>query len=434
MKKALVVLLGMSFLNFYSQNVIQFGEVTKLDEKVNTISEEIMPLISSDGKTFYFVRARAEENEGGSETGHDIWKSEIKSGDFQDATNKLGKLNNIGNNAVVGISKNNEHIYLLNAYKTESKEEKGVALTDDNYSKPTFVEIDGMVYSSQFYGFYVNPEETVLFISMEGPNSNGEEDLYVSTNNGGNWSQPIKLGGSINSSGYEISPFLSRDGKRLYFSSNGHGGEGSADIFYSERTGVNWLSWGDPINLGPNVNSSGFDAYFTESIDSTAYFASTRESENSDIYRLKINWEEPTVVEVIEVIEAIKDIVEVISDNPPLPDPHVSNIYFDNDKFNIRKDALENLNYLVKVMKEMPNLLVTIEGHADNNYTDTYNQKLSADRSKAAKKHLTNTGIDASRITFVAFGESKPAASCDNCSEEQLQLNRRVEFVLSWKE
>jgi hypothetical protein len=72
MKKALVVLLGMSFLNFYSQNVIQFGEVTKLDEKVNTISEEIMPLISSDGKTFYFVRARAEENEGGSETGHDI--------------------------------------------------------------------------------------------------------------------------------------------------------------------------------------------------------------------------------------------------------------------------------------------------------------------------------------------------------------------------
>lgn len=435
MKFSFFLLFGLTCIFINAQKLIHFGNVQKLSDKINSSSEELMPLVSNDGKSFYFVRARHEENVGGATAGHDIWSADFKGSDFDNVNNNFGKLNNGGNNAIVGINTENSKLYLLNAYQTESKLEKGLALTDDKFSKPTFVQIDGMDYSSQFYGFYVNPEETVMFISMEGSNSKGQEDLYVSVNNNGSWSKPIHLGGSINSSGFEISPFLSRDGKRLYFSSNGHGGEGDADIFYVERTGSGWMSWGDPINLGSDINSSGFDAYFIEGIDSTGYFSSTRDSKNSDIYSLSITWKKVTPIESVEPLEITEIPKEnaVIDESPQLPDLKVSNIYFDNKQFNLREDAKESLDYLVKIMKEMPNLLVTLEGHADKVDNDKFNQLLSEKRAEETKKYLISKGVENSRISFIGFGESKPDEACEDCTEEQLQKNRRVEFMLSWK-
>jgi outer membrane protein OmpA-like peptidoglycan-associated protein len=437
MWKTIGVILIFSAVNCNGQKLIQFGDIKKLNDKVNTSSEEIMPLVSNDGKSLYFVRARHESNEGGEDTGHDIWSSNIKDNDYEEAKHNFGKLNNIGNNAIVGISKDDSKFYLLNAYKSENKLEKGVAITDNNFSKPTFVQINQMDYSSEFYGFYVNPEETVMFISMKGANSKGEEDLYVSINQNGEWQQPVQLSSEINSSGFEISPFLSRDGKRLYFSSNGHGGEGDADIFYVEKIGEGWTNWGAPINIGSNINSSGFDAYFSEASDSVAYFASTRDAEKSDIYSLTISWKE-VEEEIVEVIEEVIEVIEIpeeiiVDNNPPLPNPHIGNIYFDVDKFFIRKEAEENLDNLVKIMKEMPNLLVTLEGHTDKTYLVETNQILSENRAKSARKYLTNKGIDKSRITIIGYGETKPDIPCDECTPEQHQKNRRVEFVLSWK-
>ena len=429
--KIITVLSALAVFQISAQSFIKFGEVKRLSEVVNTSSEEIMPLVSNDGSKFYFVRVRHEENEGGADAGHDMWSADFIDNELKNSHNDFGKLNNEGNNAIVGITSDNSKLYLLNAYKTESKLEKGVALSNKDFSKPTFVQIKNMDYSSQFYGFYVNPEETAMFISMEGPNTMGKEDLYVSIGKEGVWGEPIHLGANINSAGYEMSPFLSRDGKRLYFSSNGHGGQGDADIFYVERTGSGWMSWSDPINIGSNINSPGFDAYFTEGPDSVAYFASTRESKNSDIYSLKISWEEEVVAEIVELVEEPKEIEP--SENPPLPDPNVGNIYFDNNRYYIREDAEKNLDYLVEVMKEMPNLLVTLEGHADNTHHAKSNQTLSENRSKEAKKYLVKKGIDNTRISLIGYGETKPDVPCDDCSEEQLQKNRRVEFVLSWK-
>ena len=58
-------------------------------------------------------------------------------------------------------------------------------------------------------------------------------------------------------------PFLSDNDDTLYFSSNGFGGFGDADIFYSLRNGNSWDSWSEPVNLGSVINSPKFDAYFT---------------------------------------------------------------------------------------------------------------------------------------------------------------------------
>jgi len=122
-----------------------------------------------------------------------------------------------------------------------------------------------------------------MVISHNGENSLGQEDLYVSKlGKDGIWHHPIHLGPKVNSTGYEMSPFLSENEDTLYYSSNGLGGFGDADIFYSVRLDDTWKNWSDPVNLGATINTEFFDAYMIMS-HNDVYFCSNR-SGNNQIY------------------------------------------------------------------------------------------------------------------------------------------------------
>ena len=71
------------------------------------------------------------------------------------------------------------------------------------------------------------------------------------------------MGGVINSTLEESSPFLSCDNKTLYFASKGHNGLGGYDIFMSERLDDSWTNWSVPMNLGPAVNGPMDDEFFS---------------------------------------------------------------------------------------------------------------------------------------------------------------------------
>ena len=114
------------------------------------------------------------------------------------------------------------------------------------------------------------------------------------TKTGSGWSSPQHMGDALNTSGFEISPFLSPGNDTLFFSSNGLGGQGDADIFYSVRQG-GWDQWSTPKNLGNVINSPKFDAYFSYSGDQ-AFWSSNRDGELSDIYLLKILTPPPVMI------------------------------------------------------------------------------------------------------------------------------------------
>lgn len=264
---------------------LKFADPVKLSTSVNSDSEEVNPILSNDGQRLYFVRALHDENTGGKYAGMDIWMAN-RSGnsDWGNATNNIGVLNNKDNNAVIGIKSDNQVLYLLNTYNNH----RGIAFSkyyNGKWSTPEVIEIPG-INREDFVGFYMSPTYDVLLISMKGEKSQSNEDLYVSVkNSSGYWSQPISLGTTINTPGFEISPFLSRDKKRLYFASNGHGGYGDSDIFVAERLYESWTVWSTPKNLGNKINSSGFDAYLNIAPDSTVIFASNREGKLSDLYQ-----------------------------------------------------------------------------------------------------------------------------------------------------
>ncbi len=119
---------------------------------------------------------------------------------------------------------------------------------------------------------------------------------------------------------------------------------------------------------------------------------------------------------------------------PPPPPPKVIDkitlmIHFDTDKANIRKSYEEELKRGIDFVKKYPGSKVQVEGHTDSVGSDKYNQKLSERRAEAVKNYLVQKGaVDASKITSVGYGETRPVAS--NKTTQGMSQNRRVEILI----
>jgi hypothetical protein len=266
-----------------------FNTPIQLSSVINSNDEELAPMLSPDGNTLYFIRAFHDANTGGKFAGTDIWMSKKDDqGQWMQASRMDNVWNNKRSNAVVGINAEQTVVYLLNGYSNKS----GVAfskLLNGQWGHPEFIPIPG-INRDDFVGFYVNPQFDVILISMKGKDTLGEEDLYISLkDSAGNWTEPRNLGPAVNTKGFEISPFLSIDKSKLFFTSNGHGGFGNGDVLVSERLYGTWDIWSVPKNLGNTINTKGFDSYFSIYGDTIAYYARGNE-DKSNIFKVDVSY------------------------------------------------------------------------------------------------------------------------------------------------
>jgi outer membrane protein OmpA-like peptidoglycan-associated protein len=102
-------------------------------------------------------------------------------------------------------------------------------------------------------------------------------------------------------------------------------------------------------------------------------------------------------------------------------------INFDYNKATIKPESMGELNRIVTMMNQHPELKFEIGGHTDADGDAAYNLKLSQQRADAVKAQLISMGIDASKLTSKGYGKTKPIA--DNSTDEGKANNRRVEFV-----
>ena len=116
----------------------------------------------------------------------------------------------------------------------------------------------------------------------------------------------------------------------------------------------------------------------------------------------------------------------------------IENIYYDLDKYFIRPDAAVELDHIVNVMKTNPTLEIELGSHTDCRQTAAYNQTLSNNRAKAAMEYIVSKGVNASRLSYKGYGETKLVNNCaceptneSSCSEAEHQLNRRTEFKIT---
>jgi peptidoglycan-associated lipoprotein len=104
-------------------------------------------------------------------------------------------------------------------------------------------------------------------------------------------------------------------------------------------------------------------------------------------------------------------------------------IHFDYDRAELSADAQRILQAKISVLREIPDLRIRIEGHADERGSDQYNDALGQQRAAAVKRFLVGYGIDGSRLEIVSFGEQRPR--CRSESESCWAENRRAEFQVT---
>jgi outer membrane protein OmpA-like peptidoglycan-associated protein/tetratricopeptide (TPR) repeat protein len=141
------------------------------------------------------------------------------------------------------------------------------------------------------------------------------------------------------------------------------------------------------------------------------------------------------IINVHDKLDLSLDKLEVGMDLAKLID--IKPIYFDLNKFNIRKDAAIELEKIVKVMNEYPTMVIELGSHTDCRASIAYNEKLSDNRAKASAAYIKSRITNPERIYGKGYGESKLIVDCpcegtvkSTCPEEEHQKNRRTEFVI----
>jgi PKD domain/WD40-like Beta Propeller Repeat len=130
---------------------------------------------------------------------------------------------------------------------------------------------------------FLTPDGKCLYFASDRPGGFGGSDLYRSEYRDSSWTEPVNLGSIINSAGNELSPFINSEGL-LFFASDGHPGLGKKDLFMSRETSAGWSI---PLHLDPPINSP-FDDFslITDSAFTSGYFSSDRNG-SDDIFRFE---------------------------------------------------------------------------------------------------------------------------------------------------
>lgn len=284
-----------------ADNGIQLAANLNLDAKasplagsVNSPYMELKPAVAPHGKRMYFSRSMHPNNTAGVNDREDIWYTEFDStAEFWSQPVRLpGYLNNEGPNFVSGVSMTGDTIILGNKYLKKGKMSDGLSYSvniDGQWSMPQAIHVKNDYNLSEHGNSYVSLNMGVVISAIERTDTKGETDLYVSFWDGQNATEPINMGGVINSNMEESSPYLSCDKKTLYFASKGHHGYGGYDLYVTERLDDSWTNWTEPKNMGPVINGTMDDEFFIIShCKRFAFFSKQISVHNVDLFKITI--------------------------------------------------------------------------------------------------------------------------------------------------
>ncbi|WP_452224638.1 OmpA family protein [Lacinutrix chionoecetis] len=435
------------YLDIYKSIRNTDGTLSEPEEvkELNTVYHDGPLTISADGKIMYFSR-----------DGH-------SEGAFKKTKNKKVKL------AQQGLYK-----ATLNDGKWGNIQALPINSNDYTVSHPS-----------------LSSDGKTLYFASNMPGGIGDTDIWKISINGNNYGKPENLGKNVNTSGKEGFPFISDT--ILYFASSGRPGFGGYDIFkYSITTNEKAENLGNGINtkrddFSFSVNSAKKIGYFSSNrsgVDNI-YMAipicqfeavtlvtdantkanlsnavvSIYDQENNIITTQKTGRDGKTSFNItcddsytinvakdgyetasfpvensdgiqITVDAALKPVAEV---NELITETEVKlqNIYFEFNKSNITQQGALELDKLVRIMKDYPDMEILVRSHTDSKGSAAYNKNLSEKRAKATVQYVISKGIDRNRLSSAGVGSSEPKIDCKSkCTDYEDAQNRRSEFLI----
>lgn len=351
----------------------------------------------------------------------------------------------------------------------------------------------------------------MYFVTDRLPGGKGGKDIWYVEEEDGKWGMPQNAGDLINTEQDEMYPYV-RDNGELYFASNGHGGFGGLDIYRVKTTeeGTELEHMPVPVNSFADDFGITFRAGKEE-----GFLTSSRSGRSDNIYRftfipqrLKVRLlalnnatEQPIPAVNVTVTCDDGDIVyletdtvgvaemevlpqreyvfvaenarflkgkgtvstyrekgdrsyELVVEMQPIEKPIViPNIYFDLGKWELRRDATDNLKELLVILKDNSNITIELSAHTDMIGNDKANLELSEKRAQSVVDYLISQGVYWDRLEAKGYGETQPRQIDEKTAksygflkagdvlterfvnrlkgqnrEDALQLNRRIEF------
>lgn len=331
----------------------------------------------------------------------------------------------------------------------------------------------------------------ILFASNK-TGGHGGFDLYEATLlENGTIENITNLGSEINSSLDEKFPYSINN--YLYFSSKGHNSLGGFDVFRISHNNIK-NQYFNRINVDKNLNTNLDEVAFIPINTKSGFFSRNNyvDDINFDIYSYET--EDYLIHQTIQVVEKntkqvlsntqieIKNefdniiisgitnefglleikfnpemeytitvkkdgynslenkinlknniIIELEQTNVNILENKlvIDNIHFNFDNFMLLEESKLTLNKIVTILKENPLINIEIHAHTDTKGSESYNVQLSLNRGKSTYEYLLNKGIKNTRIKYYGHGMKNPLIHCNNnCSEEENETNRRVEFLI----
>lgn len=297
---------------------------------------------------------------------------------------------------------------------------------------------------------YLHPDGRTLYFSSEGHPGLGKLDVFKSyrlrEDSWTEWSEPVNLGKEINSIlddwGYKITV----DGDSAFFAGHwrtiGYGGwdlfsvtlpkfakpdkvltiKGKVSDSNGKPLSANIL-WED-LNTGKNVGvlqsdpSDGSFIIILPMGKNYGYYA-----EKTGYYPLSKNIDLTKERRENEIFENIilLPLEDIFKKETKVS---LNNIFFDFDKFTLKKESYPELDRLTKLIKENPKYKIKIEGHTDNIGAESYNLELSKKRAESVRNYIVSKGVTSKRFFLIGYGSALPIDTND--TEEGRARNRRV--------
>jgi len=348
----------------------------------------------------------------------------------------------------------------LQSYASRGEEDIYICTYDNGkWSQP--VNLGSTINtSSQEMTPYLSPDKKSLFFSSNGHGGKGGRDLFISQRNGSgwrDWSKPKNLGADVNSFGVELGYFIDLRNEIAYYSST-QNSDGYGDIKAYKIT----MEVEQPMEeqqVFRELVVEAEEASRTKSLyghilnakSSEPIVAAIKVMDAEVEHNLNSNEEDGRYeVEVLSSTDSLTIIIKApgfmgISESISLSSSDLekdfslsplevgatitlNEVYFDRGTANLLENSYGELDRVIEMLQENPNVKIELSGHTDNQGSSKLNLKLSQERVDKVEQYLTEHGIEGKRIKGKGYGGTRPVAS--NASEESRKLNRRVEITI----
>lgn len=332
-----------------------------------------------------------------------------------------------------------------------------VAINDDGtYGKPVNLGEPVNTPGKEMFPFVRGNR---LYFASNGHYGLGGLDIFMCTiSDDLKLSEPVNLGSSINSNADDFAYITDATGRYGYFSSNREGGMGDDDIYYFTRKGESsclhtltgivtdatskkpiegvTIKVGDVYGIVVGTGDVITDTegrYIVEEVPCNLFIMAGAFKKGYSTDTDDVTTPGAPSAEVKIDFQLVKYDNLIVKENN-VAKIKINPIYFDFDKYDITPQGAQELDKVVYVMQQFPDIIIKIESHTDSRGSDDYNMVLSQNRADATYNYIIAKGINTGRIESVkGYGESQLLNQCSNdvpCTDEEHQLNRRSDFII----